>query len=125
MALMGHYYSMHRSQCNFFVTCGVNGCPATFRKYHSFYKHIVPKHRGEYHVVEAACNVNREAANSDREPDVTRDSSGMNDDDSLIGDENISDTSDREVKAYVYYIDNRLLQYFLYLLLAGRGHTIK
>ena len=47
-ALMGHYYSTHSNSPNFFVKCGVNCCPATYRRYHSFYKHVVRNHSQEY-----------------------------------------------------------------------------
>lgn len=39
--LMSHYYSAHSNGPNFWLKCGVNDCPATFRRYHSFYKHVV------------------------------------------------------------------------------------
>ena len=47
-ALMNHYYSVHSSNPNFFVRCGVDDCPATFTRYHSFYKHVVRKHNEKY-----------------------------------------------------------------------------
>lgn len=34
--LMAHYFSAHSKELNFFVKCGVNNCPASFRRYHSF-----------------------------------------------------------------------------------------
>ena len=46
--LMNHYYSVHSNEVNFFVRCGVDDCPATFRRYHSFYKHVRRNHRLEY-----------------------------------------------------------------------------
>ena len=45
---MGHYFSAHSKDLNFFVKCGVNDCPATFRRYHSFYKHVARNHKEEY-----------------------------------------------------------------------------
>ncbi|XP_006812495.2 uncharacterized protein LOC100373401 [Saccoglossus kowalevskii] len=30
------------------INCGVDGCPRSYRKYHSFYKHIVSIHRDRY-----------------------------------------------------------------------------
>ena len=33
---------------NFKVTCGVNGCPATFTKHNSFYKHVLKHHKQLY-----------------------------------------------------------------------------
>ena len=46
--LMSHYFSAHSEELNFFVKCGVNDCPATFRQYHSFYKHMAKNHKDEY-----------------------------------------------------------------------------
>ena len=46
--LMSHYFSAHSKELNFFVKCGVNDCPATFRRYHSFYKHVARNHKDEY-----------------------------------------------------------------------------
>ena len=46
--LMGHYYAVHSNEPNFLVKCGVKGCPATFQRYHSFYKHVSRNHRREY-----------------------------------------------------------------------------
>lgn len=46
--LMSHYFSAHSKELNFFVKCGVNDCPATFRRYHSFYKHVAKNHKDEY-----------------------------------------------------------------------------
>lgn len=45
---MAHYFSAHSKELNFFVKCGVNDCPATFRRYHSFYKHVARNHKEEY-----------------------------------------------------------------------------
>lgn len=45
---MAHYFSAHSKDLNFFVKCGVNNCPATFRRYHSFYKHVARNHKEEY-----------------------------------------------------------------------------
>lgn len=49
-ALMNHYYSVHSNNPNFSVRCGVDDCPARFRKYHSFYKHVVRKHNDKYNI---------------------------------------------------------------------------
>lgn len=46
--LMNHIYTVHSNKINFFVRCGVNNCPATFQRYHSFYKHVKKKHDKEY-----------------------------------------------------------------------------
>ena len=43
---MNHYFSVHA--LNFNVQCGINDCPAKFKLYHSFYKHVISKHRAEY-----------------------------------------------------------------------------
>ena len=45
---MNHYYSVHSSNPIFFVRCGVDDCPATFTRYHSFYKPVVRKHKEKY-----------------------------------------------------------------------------
>ena len=45
---MSHYFSAHSKELNFFVKCGVNDCPGTFRRYHSFYKHVARNHKDEY-----------------------------------------------------------------------------
>lgn len=46
--LMNHYYSVHSNDVNFFIRCGIDDCPATFRRYDSFYKHVRRNHRAEY-----------------------------------------------------------------------------
>ncbi|XP_028415149.1 uncharacterized protein LOC114538196 [Dendronephthya gigantea] len=47
-ALMGHYFAVHSNEPNFLVKCGVDNCPAIFRRYHSFYKHVSNNHRQVY-----------------------------------------------------------------------------
>ena len=42
-ALLNHYFILHRNETNFRVTCNVDGCPAMFKKYNSFYKHVYIK----------------------------------------------------------------------------------
>jgi hypothetical protein len=46
--LMNHYYTVHSNEVNFSIRCGVDDCPATFQRYHSFYKHVKKKHRRAY-----------------------------------------------------------------------------
>ena len=46
--LLNHYNVVHCNEPNFNVICGVGGCPATFAKYNSFYKHVVRKHQDSY-----------------------------------------------------------------------------
>ena len=36
--------SMHSHQSGFSVLCGIDGCPRTYRNYHSFRRHIKQKH---------------------------------------------------------------------------------
>ena len=45
---MSHYFLVHSKELNFFVKCGVNDCPATLRRYHSFYKHMAKNRKDEY-----------------------------------------------------------------------------
>ncbi|CAB4011233.1 Hypothetical predicted protein [Paramuricea clavata] len=40
--------TVHCNEPNFSLICGVGGCPATFTKYNSFYKHVLKKHRQPY-----------------------------------------------------------------------------
>ena len=42
--LLRHYNSVHANEPNFQVVCSVEGCPAKFTLYNSFYKHILKKH---------------------------------------------------------------------------------
>ena len=46
--LLNHYFIVHRNEPNFQVTCNVDGCPVTFMKYNSFYKHVHKQHRAIY-----------------------------------------------------------------------------
>ena len=46
--LMGHYFAVHSNEPNFFMQYNMKGCPATFRRYHSFHKHFSRSHRSEY-----------------------------------------------------------------------------
>ena len=45
---MTHIYQSHSHGRNFFVTCGIDGCPATYQRYHSFYKHVKSLHSHLY-----------------------------------------------------------------------------
>ena len=45
---LNHYFIVHRNEPNFQLTCNVDGCPATFKKYNSFYKHVHKQHRAIY-----------------------------------------------------------------------------
>jgi hypothetical protein len=46
-ALLNHCFVIHRNEPNFQVACNVDGCPAVFKKYNSFYKHV-SKHQAVY-----------------------------------------------------------------------------
>ena len=59
-ALLNHIYSVHSQELNFKAACNVNGCPSTFTKYNSLYKHILKHHREVY-----------DAAKEDAETDVS------------------------------------------------------
>ena len=43
--VLQHMRSVHSSDPNFLVTCGLNGCPRTFRNFSSFYQHIYRNHK--------------------------------------------------------------------------------
>ena len=46
-AILTHCNIVHGNDINFQVTCGVDGCPAKFFKYNSFYKHTKRHHLQE------------------------------------------------------------------------------
>ena len=47
-ALLNHCFVVRRNEPNFQVACNVDGCPAVFKKYNSFYKHVCKQHRAVY-----------------------------------------------------------------------------
>ena len=40
-----HIGSVHAVEANFQVVCGVEGCPRTYKHYHSYRRHLYKKHR--------------------------------------------------------------------------------
>lgn len=42
--LLSHIYMQHSQEPGFNVRCGVNGCPRTYNKYNSFYRHLHREH---------------------------------------------------------------------------------
>ena len=42
---IGHLRHVHSHDPNFFVTCGINSCPSTFREFTTLYSHVYRKHR--------------------------------------------------------------------------------
>lgn len=73
--LRNHYYTVHGNQAKLFVRCGVNDCPATFTRYHSFYKHVRKKHRNEYEgtLTEAVDDSQFDSDNLDRMSHISHD----------------------------------------------------
>jgi len=47
-ALLSHYNAIHSHELNFEVKCGVNDCPAQFRKFNTLYKHVLKRHKEVY-----------------------------------------------------------------------------
>ena len=70
--LMNHYYTVHSNEVNFSVRCGINECPATFKRYHSFYKHIRKKHHHEYES-KVKEDVNYSQCESDSQSQINHD----------------------------------------------------
>jgi hypothetical protein len=81
--LLNHYHTVHCNEPNFNVICGVGGCPATFTKYNSFYKHVTRKHRDAYsetnlsNPYEAQCKRVREDDHSDESEDSETESESI------------------------------------------------
>lgn len=46
--LLSHINRSHSQDPSFHVVCSINGCPTTFRKYNSFYRHVIRNHPAEY-----------------------------------------------------------------------------
>ena len=46
--LLNHIHVSHAGSPNFQVACMVDGCPRIYRRYHSFYKHVITIHRDTY-----------------------------------------------------------------------------
>ena len=40
-----HIGSVHSHEANFHVTCGLGGCPRSYKNYHSYKKHLYKQHR--------------------------------------------------------------------------------
>lgn len=83
--LLNHYNKVHGHEPNFRVVCNVNGCPATFTKYNSLYKHITRWHVDVYKDTQP---------DNDSTEDNVDDGEGDNDDDPDTGGDNILDTVD-------------------------------
>uniref|UniRef100_A0A7M5UEN5 C2H2-type domain-containing protein n=1 Tax=Clytia hemisphaerica TaxID=252671 RepID=A0A7M5UEN5_9CNID len=47
---MNHYNVVHANELNFNVKCNVSGCPLVFRRYNSYYKHVVRNHTSVYNL---------------------------------------------------------------------------
>ena len=47
-ALLNHINVSHAGSPNFFINCGIDGCPRNYRRYHSLYKHVVSHHKDRY-----------------------------------------------------------------------------
>ena len=63
-AVLRHIGSVHSHQAGFQVQCGIQGCPRTYKNYHSFRKHLRRKHSeavgfetpSELHVAQSDTN---------------------------------------------------------------------
>lgn len=42
---LGHLRHVHAHDSDFYVVCGVDSCPSTFRKFTTLYSHVYRKHR--------------------------------------------------------------------------------
>ena len=115
--LMNHYYTVHSNEVNFSVRWGINECPATFKRYHSFYKHIRKKHHHEYEG-KLKEDVNYSQCESDSQSQINHDDTvddhGCNPSEAstrhcLSTDEGSSDSSsDDEVPLQVYILMNQI-----------------
>ncbi|XP_066911641.1 uncharacterized protein [Clytia hemisphaerica] len=90
-SLLNHYRIVHVNQSTFNVTCNVDGCPATFSLYNSFYKHVTRKHYAVYS--RQLLGGNPQAQHPDA-VDITEDNNQGNFDD--IDAEVVEDTADQE-----------------------------
>ncbi len=53
-SVLRHIGSVHSCEPSFHITCGIDGCPRTYRSYRSFRRHLRTNH------VEVDCNTQRE-----------------------------------------------------------------
>lgn len=63
-----HIGAVHSYEASFHITCGVSGCPRTYRSFFSYKKHMFLKHRDIMEVNEAsetACELALGASESD------------------------------------------------------------
>ena len=44
--VISHFRRVHREDPNFFVTCGINGCRRTYKKFYGYRSHVHRVHRG-------------------------------------------------------------------------------
>ena len=49
---MNHYNVTHANELNFNVKCNVSGCPLVFRRYNSYYRHVVRHHTNVYNLID-------------------------------------------------------------------------
>lgn len=93
-ALLNHYFIVHRNETNFRVTCNVDGCPAIFEKYNSFYKHVYKKHREIY---DQQAGIQREGNSTGKRQDRQNDEDSSNDSDQHNDVDNVNVRGDRDV----------------------------
>lgn len=54
--LLKHLYLEHAGRPNFHVLCGIEGCPQTYTKYNSFYRHVNREHAGLLNITHEHCD---------------------------------------------------------------------
>ena len=116
--MLRHYNSVHANEPNFQVVCSVDGCPAKFTLYNSFYKHILKKHKQYYNEEYSNCDGNQQHLHIDVDDD---DSSVSSDSGEYMGanvwssdsdeDEYCADTN-MQVKYQIIYSSSDILYIF-------------
>ena len=76
-ALLNHCFVVHRNEPNFQVACNVDGCPAVFKKYNSFYKHVCKQHRAVY---DTQAQAPQQGTSTDKRQDRAEDEASNNND---------------------------------------------
>eukprot|EP00111_Clytia_hemisphaerica_P003426 TCONS_00009790-protein len=102
---MNHINLVHSNQLNFSIKCNVGGCPSIFKRYNSYYRHVIRHHNEVYKNIGIRADpndeMNQDITIDDEVPGPNDDHGGLlndNDDDHNMSDiEYDDDANDQEL----------------------------
>ena len=107
---LNDYFIVHRDKPNFQVTFNVDGCPATLKKYNSFYKHVHKQHRVIYD--QQRQDAQEGTATCKRQLDRRNDDNGGNNDVNEQHNDVDMDDSDRDIDEN-YQAANQVFKFYI------------